>query len=207
MVIDAAPISRRVVKPSDCVLAFGIPTTRAGFRAAEESANADFAKRFLGGWAQYHAQFVIDLETVEPLLRNWGVTVLHEATLGDFARALEGPFDVAILFSHWHEDAVEFRDGLESTSAIMSAVPAAYSGILDLCVCHPLTLVKELRMHRGNCIVKYLATEAAPHYWLYFYRTLFSQLNSRSLTYLGAIEEVACAFLDSALAKRGGNRC
>src|SRR5260370_22758844 len=117
MELDALPVTRRIVKPSKCVLVFGIPTTRGGFRVAQQSENADFAKGFLGGWAQYYAQFVIDLEDVEPFLRKWGVVIVHYATLGDFASLLTVPFDAVILFSHWRADAVEFCGGLESTSA------------------------------------------------------------------------------------------
>jgi len=205
MVLEALPVSRRIVKPPNCVLALGIPTTREGFRMAQQSESADFAKRFLGGWAQYHAQFLVDLEAVEPMLRKWGVTVVHEATLADFASVLAKPFDVVILFSHWRADAVEFRGGLESTGALLGVIPPTFSGILDLCVCHPLSLVRELDIHRPKCIVKHLPTEAAPHYWIYFYRTLFSHLRSRDMSYLVAIEEVACAFLDAALPRHGGN--
>lgn len=203
MVLEAVTVSRRIVKPASCALAFGIPTTQEGFLRACENPHADFAKCFLGGWAQYHAQFVVDVEVVEPVLRKWGVTILHDASLADFARIVAGSFDVVILFSHWKDDAVELCDGLETISTLLDAVPPAFAGILDLCVCHPLALVTQLHLHRPACIVKYLPTEAAPHYWMYFYRTLFSQLRNRDLTYLTAIEEVACAFLDAAV--KGGD--
>jgi hypothetical protein len=184
-------------------MVMGIPNTRCGFRRAQERKDASFANGFVGGWPQYYAQFVRDLEAVESPLRNFGVTILHEATLADFAAALTQHFDVVLLFSHWHDDAVEFSEGLEPIATIISSIPPTYSGILDLCVCHPLSLVKELRIQRPKCLVKYLPTEASPHYWLSFYQILFNQLQSRDLTYLLAIEEVACAILDWALPKVG----
>jgi hypothetical protein len=195
------PVSRRVIKPSDCVIVMGIPNTRVGVRRAQERTDASFANGFVGGWPQYYAQFVRDLEAVEFPLRKLGVTILHEASLGDFADALTQNFDVVLLFSHWYDDAVEFSEGLETIATIISSIPPTYSGILDLCVCHPLSLVKELRIHRPKCLVKYLSTEASPHYWLSFYQILFNQLQSRDLTYLLAIEELACAILDWALPK------
>jgi hypothetical protein len=131
--------------------------------------------------------------------------MLHDASLGEFAAVLTQPFDVVVLFSHWREDAVEFGSGLERTSAILTAIPPTYSCILDLCVCHPVSLVNELRIHRPDCLVKYLPAEVSPHYWLYFYRILFSQLQSRDLNYLTAIEQVASAILDWALPKMGGS--
>jgi hypothetical protein len=188
-------------------MVMGIPNTPDGFRRAQERKDASFANGFMGGWPQYYAQFVRDLEAAEPLLRRLGVTILNEASLGEFAGALTQTFDVVLLFSHWHDDAVEFSGGLESTRAIISAMSPTYSGILDLCVCHPASLVKELRIHRRKCLVKYLPTEASPHYWLSFYQILFNQLQSRDLTYLLAIEEVACAILDWALPKAGITLC
>jgi hypothetical protein len=206
MVVDVLRVGRRIVKPSTCVLAFGIPTSREGFFRACDNPRADFAKRFLGGWPQYHAQFVADVEAVEPVLKKWGVTVLHDTSLEDFAKGLREPFDVMILFSHWKDDTVELSSGLETISALLDAVPPAFDGILDLCVCHPMALVTELHFRRPGCIVKYLPTEAAPHFWMYFYRTLFSQLQTRDLTYLTALEEVACAFLDAASPQQGPKR-
>src|SRR5260370_35376770 len=107
MVLDALPVSRRIVKPPNCVLALGIPTTREGFRMAQQSDRADFAKRFLGGWAQYYAQFLVDLEAVEPILRKWGVTVVHQATLVAFASVLAQPLHAVILLSHCIAAAVQ----------------------------------------------------------------------------------------------------
>jgi hypothetical protein len=202
--MELVPVSQRIVKPSDCVVVLGIPNTRDGFRRAQEQKDASFVNRFLGGWPQYYAQFVRDLEAVEPFLYRLGVTILHDASLGEFAGVLTQPFEVVVLFSHWHEDAVEFSGRLEPTSTILAAISPTYSGILDLCVCHPEPLVRELRIHRPDCLVKYIPDEASPRYWLYFYRILFSQLRSRDLTYLGVIEEVACAMLDWALPKSGG---
>jgi len=194
------------VKPANCALAVGLPTSREGFDKALQTETADLAKRFLGGWEQYYSQFAIDFEKIEPQFRNWGVTVVRDASLSDFADLFGRPFDVVILFSHWCADAVEFRGGLSGASAVAAAIPLPFSGILDLCVCHPDALARELRIHRPHCLVKHIPGEAAPRYWLYFYRTLFSQLRTRDLTYLPAIEDVAGAFLDSALAKGAKER-
>lgn len=206
MVLDRLPISRRIVKPSNCAFAIGLPTSRDEFRKALESERADFAKRFLGGWAQYYGQFVTDLVEMESRLRNWGVCIIHNASLTDFAELFARPFDVVILFSHWSGDSVEFRGGLENVSATLAAIPKGFDGLLDLCVCHPVALARALSIHRPRCLVKHIPVEAAPEYWWRFYRILFSQLHTRELTYLAAMEEVAGAFLDSALGKRAGEK-
>jgi hypothetical protein len=204
MIIDRIPISRRLVKPSNCAFAIGLSASRDGFRRDQENQRADFAKRFLGGWEQYYEQFVTDREELASKLRKWGVTVIHDSSLCDFAELFARPFDVVILFSHWSGDSVEFRGGLEGVSAILAAIPPAFDGILDLCVCHPDPLARALSVHRPQCLVKHTPIEAAPEYWFRFYGILFSQLHTRELTYLAAMEEVAGAFLDSALGKRAG---
>ena len=194
--MDLIPVSRRIVKPDDCAIVIGIPTTRDGFRHAQERRDASFTDRFLGGWPQYYAQFVRDLGSIEPVLGRLGVTLLYDASLSDFTNAMSRSFQVVILFSHWQEEAIEFTGGLESTESILAAVSPTYSAILDLCVCHPMALVRELRIHRPHCLVRYLPIEASPHYWFYFYHMLFIRLQSRDLTYLEALEQVAVAFLD-----------
>jgi hypothetical protein len=203
MVVETIPVSRRIIKPSNCALALGIPTSEDGFRQSGEHRRAGFAAGFRGGWNQYRARFVADFERVEPYLRKWGVTILPDVTLASFSRLLDGSFDAAILFSHWDNDEVEFREGFEPVAAIAEAVPPEFSGIIDLCVCHPLALVRELQCHRPRCLVKFVRTTAAPDVWLYFYRVLFSQLQKRELPYLEAVEEVVCGFLDSCLADVG----
>jgi hypothetical protein len=184
-------------------MALGIPTSQESFLRAQQSDRADFARRFLGGWEQYHHLLGADLEEMAALLRGWGVVVVRDASLEDFAELFAGKFDVVILFSHWNTGAVEFADGLAPVPAVIERIPPAFSGMLDLCVCHPLELVRQLRQDRPALIVKHLSAEAAPHYWLKFYAILFHQLHSRELTYVEAIEEVAGAFLDWASASGG----
>jgi len=178
----------------------GIPNTRDGFRRARERRDASFASGFLGGWPQYYAFFMRDLEAAEPIFLRLGVTILHDASLEDFAGVLARS-NVVLLFSHWYDGEIEFNGGFKSIGAVVTAISPAYSGILDLCVCHPWPLVKELSIHRPNCLIRYSQTEASPHYWLHFYRILFIQLQCHDLTYLQAIEKVTCAILDWALPK------
>lgn len=206
MVLDRVPISRRIVKPSNCAFVVGLPTSRDEFQEAVASERADFAKGFFGGWGQYYTQFVMDFAEIESRLRGWGVCVIQNASLADFAGLFGRPFDVVILFSHWSGDSVEFRGGLENVNATLSAIPEEFDGLLDLCVCHPVALARALSVHRPGCLVKHIPVEAEPGYWWRFYRILFSQLRTRELTYLAAMEEVAGAFLDSALGKRSGEK-
>jgi hypothetical protein len=177
-------------------MALGIPTSRECFEKARGSDRSHYAKRFLGGWEQYYDLLGADLQRMERLLRRWGVTMAVDASVDSFADLFTRGFDVVILFSHWDKGAVEFSDGLSPVPAIVQRIPAAYAGLLDLCVCHPLDLVSRLHSERPALVVKYTAAEAAPDFWVRFYEIVFHQLHSRDLTYLQVIEEVAGGFLD-----------
>ncbi len=100
-----------------------------------------------------------------------------------------------VLFSHWADDAVEFADGLVPGARVVDAVPVSFTGVFDLCVCHPMSLVNRLNELRPNCIVKHSAKPAIPLYWLYFYRMLFGGLR-RHPTYVTALDEVVQAILE-----------
>jgi len=175
-------------------MAFGIPTSEHGFRKSLDSGTTGFAAGFRGGWYQYQSLLVNDFSIVAPYFLKRGVTIMTDATLGDFAGLLRR-FDVVVLFSHWGGDSVEFSDGFQPVSAIVDAVPVSWSGLIDLCVCHPLSLVSELRRSRPRCLVKSVRSAASPDIWLHFYRILFAQLSTRELTYLEGLEEVICEFV------------
>jgi hypothetical protein len=102
---------------------------------------------------------------------------------------------VVVLFSHWAGDKVEFFDGMAGVERIMAEIPPAYEGVLDLCVCHPIALVERLLASRPPYLVRYMKQEAAPHYWLYFYRDMFSYMGARNADYLKAFEVIAKAHI------------
>src|SRR5262249_45343759 len=107
-------------------------------------------------------------------------------------------FDVIILFSHWKGDAVELFDSFADPRAFLEQVPDEFSGLLDLCICHPDKLAETLNRHRQNCLVKRITTTATPCFWLYFYWALFRQLKDDDLTYLAALEKVVKMFIKGA---------
>jgi hypothetical protein len=93
-----------------------------------------------------------------------------------------------ILFAHWTEaGAVELADGPAAHDKVLTAIPESFRGILDLCVCHPLPLVKAVREQRPDVVVKFTHLRAVPAYWLQLYRVVFSLLDRSAGSYTQAL--------------------
>lgn len=194
-------VSRRIVKPENCVLAFGIPTSKEEFTESRKRGNRRFASLFdrrFGAEAlkEYRIQFLNDLERLEPVLKDLGLHMEHGITLRDLRTQFHGnKYDVVVVFTHSEGEALELTDGFADASAILHQVPQSFSGIIDLCVCNPVAIALELRCNRPNLLIRYSKTELEPYFWLYFYRVLFQYLKEQDITYLKAVEDVTFGFL------------
>jgi hypothetical protein len=184
-------IAKECIKPHQCVLAFGIPTTKEDFTNDLKLPNKDFAKR-CKCFTSYRKQIIDPLnKKVEPVLTRLGVKVVHKLTFSDFGSLFQNNrFDVIILFSHWKDEAVEFYDGLVTISKILEQVPFNFSGIIDLCVCHPDSLRIRLDFERPNCAVKISKEKINAFIWLRFYENLFIYLDQEDITYFEAVDNV-----------------
>jgi len=195
-------ISKKIIKPDDCSFAFGIPTTEEEFYKDFVNLKKDFVNEY-STWSEYYAKIVSVIEKVEADFRSWGVNIIRHLTLSDFEKLFINNRDIIILFSHWkNPDKVEFYDDIYGVSTIIQKIPLDFSGILDLCVCHPTTLVKRIVQERPNCLTKYIDIEAMPSHWLFFYGALFKLLFDHSITYLEGLKETAHLFLDDNYKKR-----
>lgn len=189
-------ISRKTITPHNCVLAFGIPTSKKEFFDDLTDPEAGFSKRFKGGWSQYDRQIIKATERILPVLSKWGVSIVSDMSLKGFADLFTcGRYDVVILFSHWENECIEFSDGLKNTSDIVARIPHEFCGLIDLCVCHPENMTFLLRRDRPNCLTKYVDRKATPSIWLHFYLVLFKRLHEQALTYLQALELTVEDFL------------
>src|SRR5437660_4940776 len=151
------PISRRIITPKDCLLSFGIPTSREEFFEAKQNPNnRDFAVNHYASWAKYYSDIVGPLDLVEPAIRSIGVRTIHRLTLSEFRRLLfEDRVRVLIVFSHWSDESVEFAEGLHKVSEVIESIPKDYSGILDLGICHPECLYLGVLSSREGCLLSY----------------------------------------------------
>lgn len=176
------------VAASDCAIAFGIPSSYEQFCRAERTGKSDLVRMLSGGWQEYRYAFFDTFSSIVPLYRKTGAKVLVDTTLEEFSGVLR-THRAIILFSHWNCEAVEFTDGMKPVREMMSAVPRDFSGILDLCVCHPLSLVRMLHAKRPACLVKFTHKPARALYWLHLYKIVFDILAIRGRSnYLDALE-------------------
>jgi len=187
-------LADRIIKPENCAIAFGIPTTVEDFERDLCHPNKDFSKIYNGVRQKYVKEFLNPLHKTEPVMTRLGVNVIHNLRLDDFGELFQKEkLEVVILFSHWKDHSVEFYDGFAEITQIVNEIPIDLSGIIDLCVCHPKELTFALRKLRPNYLVRFTDKEATPFFWLYFYLALFSHLANNELTYLDALKELIIA--------------
>lgn len=97
-------IVKKIIKPKDCALAFGFPSSRDEFMLDRESKDKDLAKTITGGWFQYEVMFLKILNRVEPMLKKLGVKIICRLTLDDFGKLFKEKNTVIILFTHWMKE-------------------------------------------------------------------------------------------------------
>lgn len=184
------------IKPHNCIMGFGIPTSKEVFFSDQNNADKDFAKMFNGLWSKYYHQFIKELNLIEPKLLEIGLKIKHNVTIQDYQQMFDNN-DVVVLFSHWKKDNIEFADGLKNIKEIVDRIPDDFCGIIDLCVCHPDNLAILIREKKPNCLVRYIPRKATPFFWLHFYLILFNYLQEKDISYLTALEDVIIEFLKS----------
>jgi hypothetical protein len=177
-------------------MAFGIPTSEKVYLSNRNDVKGRFAKAF-DSWPKYRNQVIQPYERVALRASRMGVRIVQDITLEKFGELFfERKVHIVILFSHWSDDAVEFHDGFMDCDLVIERVPFEYGGIIDLCVCHPEKLVRQLREMRPNCFIKWIDAKATPAIWLYFYAALFSYLKRGKKCYLEVLEELIIVQLE-----------
>jgi hypothetical protein len=189
-------LSKQIVKPRDCVLAFGIPTTRTAFdRALNDPGNRDFIVNRSRDWKKYECEVISEIENTEPNIRALGVRVVHDLTIDLLGQLFEDrAATVIVLFCHSHDASLEFDDGLASVPDVMARIPTDVQVIIDLCACRAWTLAKTIIKERPRCLTNFVESQATPAYWLYFYWALFKSMKDSELNYLEAFEATSELF-------------
>ncbi len=198
-------ITNEIIKPNDCVFAFGIPTSKSSFMNDPFIQEKDFTKVYFGetlheyDWIKYSEIVLGNIEDIVTCFSKLKVTIFYDLTLNNFHDLFSNDFKVIILFSHWTETKIEFYDGLYGEREIIPIIPEDFIGFLDLCVCHPESLAIRIRELRPKCLTKYTRTKATPSMWLRFYETVFKCLNESDLPYQQALEKSVEIFVNDIL--------
>lgn len=196
-----------VLKPKDCVLCFGIPVNEAELDRAVVDVRKDFFHMF-ESVIKYRTEVIEPYLHVKEYLEAYGLRIHTDISLEDFrAKFHDKTNKVIILFSHWSNNSIEFKEGLIPFERVSDCIPHNYPGILDLCVCHPTAWIESLEKTHPALIKRYLSnaeeTEseneprgATPAIWLHFYRLVMKYLLDEELTYFDAITKAALLLLD-----------
>jgi len=189
-----ASVYEVVTKPSDCAFVSGLPVTKEDFYRVRETKQSDYTSRFWH-WPEYCDEFVDDYQSLKDQLLQQNVKVLDYASIDDFRGVWDRDYHAVVLFSHWNERGIEYRDGLVECETIAATIPQEIIAILDLCVCHPQALVRLLNASHSKLLTKAIWKSADPKYWCMFYKALFLLLQNQEFSYPDALDEITNAFL------------
>ena len=165
--------------------------SEAEFWDAKDDAGRDFVTNRCPVWQVYNLDIISHFEELTPHFQSLGVQIIRALRLTDLRDLFNNnPGKTIILFSHWKDDSVEFFDGMATSDAVVREVPSDFTGIIDLCVCHPTNLAIKLRKHlHADALIKSIDKESTFHKWLYFYWAVFTILDESDFTYLDALRK------------------
>ncbi|MBF0338860.1 MAG: hypothetical protein HQL05_13650 [Nitrospirae bacterium] len=193
-------MTRRIVKPNNCALAFAIPLDEKSFEQNRKVPDREYIRmKFKDDWNGYYIKVARIYENFKTNFQQLGVNVFYNVTFDCFKGLLEREeFDVIIPFAHFnnkeselHKPGMEFFDGFATIPEIVDAVPYDFTGILDLDVCNSEPLVVKLKEKNLKYLIKSGYGEATPVVWMGFYLMLFRYLYDNNATYIEALEETS----------------
>ncbi|MBF0338912.1 MAG: hypothetical protein HQL05_13920 [Nitrospirae bacterium] len=198
-------MTRSIIKPNNCAMAFSIPLDEESFAQNRKVIDREYTKiNLMDSWNWCYLKIAGIYERFEVDFQQLGVNVFYNVTFNCFKCLLERmEFDVIILFAHFRDNeselykpGIEFFDGFVTIPNIVDAVPYNFNGILDLTVCHPKKLVIKLKDKNLDYMIKAGFGGATPALWMRFYLVLFKYLYDKNTTYIEALEETVKIFLE-----------
>lgn len=172
-------------------MAFCTPTTLDQYRVhVLEPQRHPWARMISDREANFAHAVIHPYNTFVQSIDGIGVALVPRVGLSDFGGLLcERRCRCLILVAHWHEEQVEFFDGLSALPEIVAAVPASFDGIIDLSVCNSESLARALRKARPNLgPIRYSGGSVVYAFWLTFYSALLHKIAATSMNYWDAYE-------------------
>ncbi|HXC08752.1 MAG TPA: hypothetical protein VNV61_07475 [Steroidobacteraceae bacterium] len=189
--------------PGEITFAFCTPTTLDGYRAHMLDARLHHYARMVSPKEADFADVVIrPYEQFIEAIGGLGAKIALSVNLAAFGALLAEPqCRCLILIAHWHEEQVEFFDGLTDFCNVVAAVPQRFEGILDLSICNAKPLALALRKaHPELGPIKFSTGPVNYAFWLIFYERLLRRIAGAPMDYWDAHEAVMRDFL--AIARR-----
>jgi hypothetical protein len=174
------------IRPANCTLVIGLPTTEDKFTADLSRTDKDYVRG--KSISDFRLGLLRTWTLVKPEFCTLGMMIREHADRGAFATAF-GPSTIAVvLFAHWCDDLIEFSDGMVPVAEVVGLVPESFDGILDLTVCTSEPLAAALDIRRPACRVKIHRNRAHLSFWMWFYIVLAKRLSEQPLTYYDAFD-------------------
>ena len=147
---------------------------------------------------QYERQVLTPLARMLPIWRSYGARIYPRATLGALASAVrDGHTSSLFLISHWRESptpAIEFLDGMAEIDDVASALPVAFDGVVDLCICQSIELAKRIKSRCPEATVKWVNVDATPAVWFHIHTLALRLMHDLRLDYLDALNQSLRSF-------------
>jgi hypothetical protein len=196
--MTAGQAATRPIRPEECAVGFGIPTSESTYRASPRDGNEPFFAKNFSCYPEYENRFLRPYRTATRSMERSGVRIVPDLSLALLGELLRSPeIQVVILFSHWEKDSVEMRGSFASVPEIVHRVPLGAAKIVDLTICGCVALAEALVRNRPDCLVRISLKEGDSHgaklepaLWLGLLRRLFLLLKRAPKSYPQAWEEL-----------------
>ncbi len=191
-----------MIKSTDCSFMFCLPITQEQFRLDELNHSKHFVREHLpqnkpkefeqgGLWAVYEREVVNPYLKLKTQFSRYGFSFVDSTSFQRFSETIK-LFSVNILFSHCNtknNDCIEFFDKMVIQKEFVESIPENFDKVIDLSVCNPQLLARQLKEQRRLAIVKSSNKSISLMHWLYFYGIVFEIiLNEEIEFYSNAIE-------------------
>lgn len=187
---ETAPVSRRVILPQRCVLAFALATTESGYTQSKEDTAREYVRLGYPVWQRYEKEVLRSINKIVPHLKTWGVHIANDVGSAALSALFaSGAYDVIVLFTHYNRSLgkLELWDGMTGIDQVLHIIPPDFNGIIDLTACETHdTLVMPIRKHSPQCLVRHSTLPVTPDIWLYFILAMFSIIREGNMSYIDA---------------------
>jgi hypothetical protein len=185
------PISRQIIKPSDCLLAIAMPLSKKSIRRnLKASIDAEFSKKIC--WQLYKEDTLLPYKYLYRLAKKLNVGIKSEFSFADLKHFFDTDrYRVIILVAHWSGSAIELFDKFCTPEQFLDICPEHKKFIIDLNICHCTKFANEVAPMRTEALFKRDVQDrpSYPGAWFLFYKGFLKFISDHDLTYLAALKQ------------------
>lgn len=186
-------ILRKNIKPTDCLLVFGIPITNEWTHMSAIDQSEKDPNRFINQngrpFSLKEYQLILPEERVDSI-EKIGVSVKRCFSKKKINSLFSGKYSVVIFFTHWHDKNIECYDGFISINDFVDQIPENGKSIIcDLSICHPKDLAHAIKEKRKDYYIHYSGSKLNTKKWLNLLTIFFRVLHEHNVSYPEAWEK------------------